>query len=92
MPQDTFSVEDVFSLQNVFFLSHVLQWHSSVIRALGWSKKGIDTLWLSYTQLTQRRRKKIEKKIHMPEIARFFGIIIRMYAEPNVPHHRPPFP
>ena len=25
----------------------------------------------------------------MPEIARFFGIIIRMYAEPGVPHHRP---
>jgi len=49
-------------------------------RTLGWSRKGIDTLWLSYTQLTQRRRKKIEKKIHMPEIARFFGIIIRMYA------------
>ena len=27
----------------------------------------------------------------MPEIARFFGIIIRMYAEPNAPHHRPHF-
>ena len=27
----------------------------------------------------------------MPEICRFFGIIIRMYAEPNVPHHRPHF-
>lgn len=27
----------------------------------------------------------------MPEIARFFGIIIRMYAEPGVPHHRPHF-
>ena len=27
----------------------------------------------------------------MPEIARFFWIIIRMYAEPNVPHHRPHF-
>ena len=25
----------------------------------------------------------------MPEIARFFGIIIRMYAEPGAPHHRP---
>ena len=25
----------------------------------------------------------------MPEISRFFGIIIRMYAEPDVPHHRP---
>jgi hypothetical protein len=23
----------------------------------------------------------------MPEIARFFGIIIRMYAEPGAPHH-----
>jgi len=25
----------------------------------------------------------------MPEIARFFGIIIRMFAEPTAPHHRP---
>ena len=25
----------------------------------------------------------------MPEIARFFGIIIRMYAEPGAAHHRP---
>ena len=25
----------------------------------------------------------------MPEIARFFGIIIRMFAEPASPHHRP---
>lgn len=27
----------------------------------------------------------------MPELARFFGIIIRMYAEPGVPHHVPHF-
>ncbi len=27
----------------------------------------------------------------MPEISRFFGIIIRMFAEPNAPHHRPHF-
>jgi len=27
----------------------------------------------------------------MPEIARFFGIIVRMYAEPETPHHRPHF-
>jgi hypothetical protein len=27
----------------------------------------------------------------MPEIARFLGIIIRMYAEPSAPHHRPHF-
>ena len=27
----------------------------------------------------------------MPEISRFFGIIIRMYAEPGAPHHRPHF-
>lgn len=27
----------------------------------------------------------------MPEIARFFGIIIRMFAEPVGPHHRPHF-
>ena len=25
----------------------------------------------------------------MPEISRFFGLVIRMYAEPNAPHHRP---
>lgn len=24
----------------------------------------------------------------MPEISRFYGIIIRMYAEPGAPHHR----
>jgi len=27
----------------------------------------------------------------MPEISRFFGIIIRMYAEPQARHHRPHF-
>ncbi len=27
----------------------------------------------------------------MPEICRFFGIIIRMYAEPQAQHHRPHF-
>lgn len=27
----------------------------------------------------------------MPEICRFFGIIIRMYAEPDAPHHNPHF-
>jgi hypothetical protein len=27
----------------------------------------------------------------MPEISRFLGIIIRMFAEPGVPHHRPHF-
>lgn len=25
----------------------------------------------------------------MPELSRFFGIIIRMYAEVNAPHHTP---
>ncbi len=27
----------------------------------------------------------------MPEICRFFGIIIRMFAEPGAPHHCPHF-
>lgn len=27
----------------------------------------------------------------MPELARFFGIIIRMYAELGAPHHEPHF-
>ena len=27
----------------------------------------------------------------MPELSRFFGVIIRMYVEPGVPHHRPHF-
>jgi len=27
----------------------------------------------------------------MPEISRFFGIIIRMFAEPGAPHHSPHF-
>jgi hypothetical protein len=27
----------------------------------------------------------------MPELARFFGIIIRMFAEPGTPHHQPHF-
>ncbi len=27
----------------------------------------------------------------MPEISRFFGIIIRIFAEPGSPHHRPHF-
>ncbi len=27
----------------------------------------------------------------MPEIARFFGIVIRMFTEPRTQHHRPHF-
>jgi hypothetical protein len=27
----------------------------------------------------------------MPELSRFYGIIIRMYMEAGVPHHRPHF-
>ena len=27
----------------------------------------------------------------MPEISRFFGIVIRMFAEPGTPHHVPHF-
>jgi len=27
----------------------------------------------------------------MPEISRFFGIIVRMFAEPGVQHHHPHF-
>jgi hypothetical protein len=27
----------------------------------------------------------------VPEISRFFGIVIRMFAEPAAPHHRPHF-
>ena len=27
----------------------------------------------------------------MPELSRFFGIIIRMFAEPSAQHHRPHF-
>jgi len=27
----------------------------------------------------------------MPELSRFFGIIIRMFAEPGEPHHQPHF-
>jgi hypothetical protein len=27
----------------------------------------------------------------MPELARFFGVIIRMYAEATAPHHAPHF-
>lgn len=27
----------------------------------------------------------------MPELSRFFGIIIRMYMEPGIPHHLPHF-
>jgi hypothetical protein len=29
--------------------------------------------------------------VPLPELARFFGIIIRMYAEAGAPHHRPHF-
>ena len=27
----------------------------------------------------------------MPELSRFFGIVIRMFVEPGAPHHRPHF-
>jgi len=27
----------------------------------------------------------------LPELARFFGIIVRMYVEPGMPHHVPHF-
>jgi hypothetical protein len=30
-------------------------------------------------------------RFKVPEIARFFGVIIRMYAEAGGPHHRPHF-
>jgi Domain of unknown function (DUF4160) len=29
--------------------------------------------------------------VAMPEISRFFGIVVRMFAEPGAPHHRPHF-
>ena len=29
--------------------------------------------------------------VEMPEISRFYGIIIRMFVEQNAPHHRPHF-
>jgi hypothetical protein len=28
---------------------------------------------------------------NLPELSRFHGIIIRMFAEPSAPHHRPHF-
>jgi Domain of unknown function (DUF4160) len=31
------------------------------------------------------------KDLLMPELSRFFGIIIRMYWEANAPHHKPHF-
>src|ERR1051326_4365827 len=31
------------------------------------------------------------EQIVMPELARFFGIIIRMYVEAGAPHHTPHF-
>ena len=27
----------------------------------------------------------------MPEISRFWGIVVRMFSEPGAPHHRPHF-
>lgn len=27
----------------------------------------------------------------LPELSRFFGVVIRMYAEPGAPHHQPHF-
>jgi hypothetical protein len=40
----------------------------------------------------QNRRILLEHMVHaMPEISRFFGIIIRMYAEPSAQHRRPHF-
>ena len=30
-------------------------------------------------------------QIHMPELARFYGIVIRMYRELGEPHHKPHF-
>lgn len=53
--------------------------------ALGWSKKGTVILWLkSYMQLTQRKRKKIEKGYICQSLLASFGIIIRMYATKTV--------
>jgi hypothetical protein len=36
-------------------------------------------------------RAPLEEQTSMPEISRFFGIIIRMFAEPSAQHHRPHF-
>ena len=33
----------------------------------------------------------LRERARMPEISRFFGIVIRMYAEAGAPHHRPHF-
>jgi len=38
-----------------------------------------------------RAKNEIVEETQMPEIARFFGIIIRMFAEPTSQHHRPHF-
>jgi hypothetical protein len=33
----------------------------------------------------------LKQSVLLPELTRFFGIIIRMYVEPGVPHHVPHF-
>ena len=32
-----------------------------------------------------------QRRDEVPELARFFGIVIRMFVEPGGPHHRPHF-
>jgi hypothetical protein len=37
------------------------------------------------------KRRAIGTVVRMPELSRFFGIVIRMFAEAGGPHHQPHF-
>lgn len=43
--------------------------------------------------LTERRPSSLPRALggFLPEISRFFGIVVRMFVEPGAPHHRPHF-
>ena len=45
---------------------------------------------MDLTHVSPRTRYR-DEPYRMPEISRFFGIIIRMFAEVGAPHHRPHF-
>jgi hypothetical protein len=40
---------------------------------------------------TGAQSRRLRREVRVPEICRFFGVIIRMFAEPGAPHNVPHF-
>ena len=66
----------------------------TLTKAVGRRRRAADAIvrpgrWSTISQALSTPGVLLEEAL--PELARFFGIIVRMYAEPGAPHHRPHF-